>query len=103
MSFATVPDALRAAGKAAADQVGELRGVDCAGSVGQVATAMPGGNAAGAAIRCGDSWKTTFAEWCTEAGRHAEGLTKAGDLYQQGDHAATGVFPSAAPGNRGPR
>ncbi|MGA6091943.1 hypothetical protein [Amycolatopsis sulphurea] len=45
----------------------------------------------------------TFAEWCAEAQRFAEHLGVAADRYQQGDHAAAGVFPSAAPGMRGPR
>jgi hypothetical protein len=103
MGFTTVPDALRAAGKAAGDAMGQLRGVDCASPVSQITAAMPGGKAAGAATQFGDAWKTTFTEWCTEAEQHAEALTHAADLYSQGDLDAASAFPNAAPSNRGPR
>jgi hypothetical protein len=103
MGFTTVPDELRAAGKAAGQTVGDLRVVDYAGEVSRLAAAMPGGNAAGAAAQFGESWKATFTEWCAEAQRHAEALAKAGDLYAQGDAAAASVFPNAAPNNKGPR
>jgi len=101
MGFTAVPDRLRAAGKAAGQSVGDLRVVDYAGEVSRLTAAMPGGNAAGAAAQFGESWKTTFTEWCAEAQRHAEALAKAADLYSQGDDAAASAFPSAAPSNRG--
>ncbi|WP_442876091.1 hypothetical protein [Amycolatopsis sp. NBC_01480] len=45
----------------------------------------------------------TFTEWCSEAQHFADSLNTAADRYQQGDHTAAGVFPSAAPSMRGPR
>jgi hypothetical protein len=95
MGFTTVPEALRAAGRAAAGAMGELRGVDCAGPVSQLAAALPGGKAAGAASSFGNSWKTTFAGWCTEADQQAQALAKAADTYQAGDHAAVSSLPDA--------
>lgn len=103
MGFTTIPDALRAAGKSAADAMGELHGVDCASPVARVAGAMPGGNAAVAATHFRDSLATTFTEWCAEGERHAGGLTQAADLYARGDQNVAGVFLQAGPTMRGPR
>jgi hypothetical protein len=102
MGFTTVPEALRAAGRAADGAMGELRGVDCAGPVSQVAAALPGGNAAGAASSFGNSFKTTFSGWCNEADQQAQSLAKAADAYQRTDHAAAISLPD--PGKlTGPR
>lgn len=103
MSFTAVADTLRTAGRSAGEKVVGLRGADCAEPVGQVAGAVPGGQAAAAAGRFREAWAVTFTEWCTEAQRFADGLITAADRYQQGDHAAAGVFPAAAPPMRGPR
>lgn len=102
MGFTAVVDALRAAGRSAGEKVASLRSADCAGPVGQLAGAVRGGSAAAAAGRCRDALAATFTEWCAEAQRFAEHLSVAADRYQQGDHAAAGVFPSATPGMRGP-
>lgn len=98
-----MPDALRAAGRSAGEQVGVLRGADCAEPAGRVGAAVPGGAAAASAGRCREAWAATFTEWCREAQHFADSLSTAADRYQQGDHTAAGVFPSAAPAMRGPR
>jgi hypothetical protein len=103
MGFTAVPDELRAAGKTALQTVDDLRVVDYAGEIAQVTAARPGGNAARAAAEFGESWKATFTEWCAEAQRHAEGLTRAADLYGHEDSTAASLFPDASPSNRGPR
>jgi hypothetical protein len=103
MGFTTVPDALRAAGRSAGERVGALRGADCAEPAGRVGLAVPGGRAAASAGRCQEALAATFTEWCSEAQRFADSLNSAADRYQQGDHTAAGVFPSAAPSMRGPR
>ncbi|MEW2499741.1 hypothetical protein AB0878_04560 [Amycolatopsis sp. NPDC047767] len=102
MGFTAVVDTLRAAGKSAGENLVGLRSADCAEPVGQVAGAVPGGQAA-AAGRFREAWAATFTEWCAEAQRFAEGLITAADRYQHGDQAAAGVFPAAAPPMRGPR
>lgn len=102
MGFRTVPEALRAARRSAADAVGELRGVDCGEPVNALATAMPGGTTAAAAPSSGGSWTTAFKSWCLDADSQAESLGKAADSYQTADHTGgdqlsdTGIL-------RGPR
>ncbi|MFF0148146.1 excreted virulence factor EspC (type VII ESX diderm) [Amycolatopsis sulphurea] len=103
MGFTTVPETLRGARSAAGEKVGSLRGADCAEPVGRVAGAVQGGSAAAAAAHCQDALSTTFTEWRAEAQRLTDHLGVAADRYQQGDHAAAGVFPSAAPTMHGPR
>jgi len=103
MGFTTVPEALRAACSSAGGKAASLRGADIAEPAGRVAGAVPGGSAAAAAAHCRDALSATFAEWCAEAQRFAEHLGVAADRYQQGDHTAAGVFPSAAPTAHGPR
>lgn len=102
MSFTTVPDALRAAGKSASDKASRLRGADCADQIGRLPGAVPGGKAAASAGHCRDALAATFTDWCAQAQRFGEHLGTAADRYQHGDHTAAGVFP-AEPGMRGPR
>ncbi|RJQ91272.1 MULTISPECIES: type VII secretion target [Amycolatopsis] len=103
MGFTTVPDALRGARSAAGEKVGSLRGTDYVEPVGRVAGAVQGGSAAAAAAHCQDALSATFTKWCADAQRLADHLGVAADRYQQGDHTAAGVFPSAAPTMHGPR
>jgi hypothetical protein len=93
VGFTTVPEALRAAGKAAGDAVGALRGADCGTPVVEVAAALPGSKAAAAATSIAESWKATFSAWCTDAGQQANALTAAADTYGTGDHAAKSSLP----------
>lgn len=88
MGFRTVPDALRAAGKASVDALSQLRGADCAQPVAGLAEALPGGQAAPAASSFGTSWATTFRGWCTDAESYGSDLGLAADRYQAGDDAA---------------
>lgn len=94
MGFTTVPEALRAAGRSAGDAMGELRGVDCAGPVSELATALPGAKAAGAASSFGNSWKSTFTAWCADADEHTTSFGKAADAYVASDHHAQASLPS---------
>lgn len=99
MGFRTVPDALRAAGKAAGDAMGELRGADCAGPIGGLTAALPGGNAASS---FSNSWTSTFKTWCTDADRYGADLVKAADNYQAGENTATDSMSDSGK-LRGPR
>ncbi|RJQ91259.1 type VII secretion target [Amycolatopsis panacis] len=94
---------LRGARSAAGEKVVTLRGTNYAEPVGRVAGAVQGGSAAAAAVHCQDALSATFTEWCAEAQRLADNLGVAADRYQQGDHTATGVFPSATPTMHEPR
>ena len=83
------PEAMRAASKAASDAAGTLRGgADCAGPIGGVASALPGGKASGAASAFSASWTNTFTGWCTEADQYAANLAKAAENYRAGRHGA---------------
>ena len=93
MGFTTVPEALRAGGKAGQGAVGELRGADCGSPVADVAAALPGSTAAGAASAYAAAWKTTFTGWCTDADQHAAALTKAADSYVAADQHAHSSLP----------
>jgi hypothetical protein len=73
--------------------VRELREADCGSPVADVAGALPGGKAAGAASAYADAWKSTFATWCTDADQFAASLTTAAGTYVEGDHAAEGSLP----------
>ncbi|GHG29952.1 MULTISPECIES: hypothetical protein [Amycolatopsis] len=88
MGFRTVPDALRAAGRAIVDALSQLRSADCAQPVTGVAEALPGGQAAPAASSFGTSWGMTFRSWCTEAERYGSDLVLAADHYEAGNHGA---------------
>lgn len=89
MGFRTVPDALRAASRASADALSQLRGADCAQPVTGLTQAVPGGQAAPAASSFVTSWGTTFRGWCSDADRYGSDLGVAADRYQAGDHDAT--------------
>ena len=102
MGFQTVPEALRAARRHAADAVGELRGVDCGEPVRRLAAAMPGGTTAEAAPAMGESWTTAFKSWCVEAESQAESLAAAADRYQATDKAGSDDLTGAG-SLRGPR
>jgi hypothetical protein len=102
MGFHTVPEALRAARRAAADAVAELRGVDCGEPVSALTTAMPGGTTAATAPSSGGSWTTAFTSWCTDAEIHADDLATAADHYQRSDQAG-GDELEAAGALHGPR
>ncbi|MFE0022645.1 hypothetical protein [Amycolatopsis sp. NPDC059021] len=94
MGFTTVPEALRAAGRSAGDAMGELRRVDCAGPVAELAGALPGAKAAGAASSFGNSWRSAFTAWCADADEHVASLGKAADTYVAGDAHAQSSLPS---------
>jgi hypothetical protein len=94
VGFTTAPEALRATGKAADDAMAELRGVDCGEPVSRLTTALPGGNAAGAATSFGNSWKTSFTTWCADADGQAAALGKAADTYIAGDQHAQSSLPT---------
>lgn len=85
--FATVPDALRKAGKTAEAAVTALRSADCGQPVGELATALPGSASGPAATEYADHWTATFRDWCNEAHRHAGNLTDAAKTYSQADHS----------------
>ncbi|MEV6621576.1 hypothetical protein AB0M83_36725 [Amycolatopsis sp. NPDC051106] len=102
MGFQAVPEALRAARRAAADAVAELRGIDCGEPVCTLTTAMPGGTTAATAPSSGGAWTTAFISWCTDAEIHADGLATAADRYQRTDHAG-GDELEAAGALHGPR
>jgi hypothetical protein len=88
MGFRTVPDALRSAGRASADALGQLRSADCAQPVTDLVEALPGGQAAPAASSFGASWTETYRGWCAEAERYGSDLGVAADRYQASDHDA---------------
>ncbi|MBN6034442.1 hypothetical protein [Amycolatopsis sp. 195334CR] len=99
MGFQTVPDALRAAGKAGQDVVADLcGGGDCGSPFREIAAAVPGGETPGAATAFADSWSTAFTAWCTGAERHAVALAEAADSYADGDRAAGAELPVGGPG-----
>ncbi|WP_409462445.1 hypothetical protein [Amycolatopsis sp. GA6-003] len=88
MGFRTVPEELKAAGKAASDAAGVLRSAHCAEPVGQLSSALPGGAAAGAATSFSQSWESDFTAWCTDAERFGTDLGTAARDYQGSDQAA---------------
>ncbi|MBB1152477.1 hypothetical protein [Amycolatopsis dendrobii] len=88
MGFRTVPDELRAAGKAAIDAAGALRSAHCAEPVGQLPNALPGGAAAGAATSFSQSWESDLTTWCTDAERFGTDLGTAARNYQASDQTA---------------
>jgi hypothetical protein len=73
--------------------VRELREADCGSPVADVAAALPGGKAAGAASAYANAWKSTFAAWRTDADQFTASLTTAADSYVEGDHAAQESLP----------
>ncbi|MET8997155.1 hypothetical protein [Amycolatopsis sp. NPDC004169] len=83
-----MPDALRAAGRAIADALSQLRSADCAQPVTGLTDALPGGQAAPAAASFGASWSMTFRGWCSDAERHDSDLGLAADRYEAGDQGA---------------
>jgi hypothetical protein len=102
MGFTTVPEALRAAGKAGQGAVGEIRGADCGKPVADVTAALPGSKSAGVTSPFADSWSNMFADWCTKADQHAAALSTAADAYVAGDHASQESIPGGGTPN-GPR
>lgn len=102
MGFRTVPDALRAAGRTGDNAVGQLHGADCGQPTSGVATAVPGGRAAGAAASFSDGWARAFSQWCGDAERYSGDLGTAADNYQRGDQAAAASAEDAGR-LRGPR
>jgi hypothetical protein len=94
VGFTAVPEALRSAGKAGQDAVGEVRNADCGSPVEDVSGALPGSKAAGAASSFASTWKTTFLNWCDDAERHANALTQAAETYVEGDHHAQSSLPA---------
>ncbi|MBB2501478.1 hypothetical protein [Amycolatopsis echigonensis] len=93
MGFATVPDALRSAGRAGQTAIGEIRAADCGTPVNGATTALPGAKAAGAAGEFASSWAATLTTWCNDAGEHAAALGKAADTYIAGDDHARDALP----------
>jgi hypothetical protein len=93
MTFTTVPEALRAAGRAGHDALGELRGADCGAPVEGVSGALPGAKAAGASGSFANSWTSTFTTWCNDAEQHSTALDKAADAYITGDDCARSSLP----------
>jgi hypothetical protein len=102
MGFHTVPEALHAARRSAAEAVAELRGVDCGEPVCTLAAAMPGGTTAGTAPSMGRSWTTAFKSWCVDAETQAESLATAAERYQATDQAGSDDLTGAG-SLRGPR
>lgn len=100
MGFEAVPDALRAAGRAGEEAVGEIRNADCGAPVADVSAALPGTTSAGAATSFARSWKTTFFGWCDAAGQQAASLIQAADSYIAGDDSANSSLPR--PSTQGP-
>lgn len=100
--FATVPDAVRAAGRTAADASAALRGADCGAPVADLTTALPGSATAGAAGDYAQNWSQTFTSWCDRAGQHATNLTQAAANYARTEQGTTHDFDPSAGGIRGP-
>jgi hypothetical protein len=98
MGFTTIPDAIRAAGKAAGEAMTALRVVDCAGPVANLAAALPGGSAAGAATAYAEAWKATYKAWCADGDQQAAALGQAADSYTNEDHAAASAIPTSDAG-----
>lgn len=101
--FATVPDALQAAGRAAGDAVNALRSADCGQPVGELATALPGSASGPAAVEYADGWTTTYRSWCNDADRHAGNLTQAANTYSQADQSGASYLDRYSGQLRGPR
>ncbi|WP_165436439.1 hypothetical protein [Amycolatopsis suaedae] len=93
MGFTTVPEALRAAGRAGQTAVDGLAGADCGGPVEGVAGAMPGSRSAGAAGAFSSTWTATFTAWRDEAGGHVAALGTAADTYGTADSNAAESIP----------
>jgi hypothetical protein len=100
--FATVPDAVRAAGKTAADASTALRGADCGAPVSDLTAALPGSATADAAGDYARNWSQTFTGWCDQAGRHATNLTQAAANYASTEQGTTHGFDPDAGRVRGP-
>jgi hypothetical protein len=96
LGFTTIPNALRAAGKAAGEAVEALRGADCGSPVADLVEALPGGETTGAASSFAKVWKSTFTAWCEDAERHAIALTQAADTYSATEHTNASNFSGNA-------
>jgi hypothetical protein len=103
VGFTTIPDVLRAAGKTAGEALGALRGADCGSPVADLAGALPGGKATGAASSFATVWKSTFTTWCADAERHATALTQAADTYSATEHTNASNFSENTGKIMGPR
>jgi hypothetical protein len=90
--FATVPDAVRAAGVTMGDAVSVLRGADCGTPVGELTGALPGSVSAGAATSYASAWKSSFVGWCDQAAAHARNMVQAAANYGQTEHGNAESF-----------
>jgi hypothetical protein len=96
--FATVPDAVRAAG----DAVTALRGADCGAPVADLTGALPGSASAVAAGEFADNWSATFTSWCEQARQQAGDLILVAGNYERTEQGNTHDFGSMAGRIRGP-
>jgi hypothetical protein len=79
--FGSIPEAIRAAGKAAETAVSELRQADCGTPVGALAAALPGSVSGPAATDFADSWSEAHRKWCDQAGQHATNFGQVATNY----------------------
>jgi hypothetical protein len=101
--FATVPEAVRAAGVTMADAVSVLRGADCGTPVGELVGALPGSASAGAATNYASAWKSGFVSWCDQSADHARNMIQAATNYGQTEHGNAESFGAHSGTTRGPR
>jgi hypothetical protein len=86
--FEVVADQIRSSAtqvKAAAEGV---RAADPSGEVGDVATALPSSQSAGAAAKLTDAWKKRFTGWYDDGVAQGEKLTSSAESYDVSDYNA---------------
>lgn len=77
--------------QAAADGVEDA---DPSSDIGEVASALPGSQSAGAAATLVDVWRRRFTGWHDDAQAHAANLTASADSYDASDQQAAGRLQS---------
>ncbi|MGH3916528.1 MAG: hypothetical protein ACRDTC_24420 [Pseudonocardiaceae bacterium] len=100
-------DAIRRAGAAAVSAGDQDRGVDLAGPLSGMGSALPGSRSAHAAAGVSTGWAQRVQDWSRDSQGYGENLVKPADLYVASDQAAEahlGQRPAFEPGeDRNPR
>ncbi|GAA4857280.1 hypothetical protein [Saccharopolyspora cebuensis] len=98
MGFTADPEALRKSGKNATSAGEVAGGVRLAPPTGEIAGAMPGGEAAPAAERLAQDWAKELADWARDARAHGESLRGSADEYESGDESSAAGIGAAGAG-----
>ncbi len=96
--FGASLEALHAAGSTARLVGGSAAAVDLAGTVKEVAGALPGSTAAAASGELAQAWRTAMRSWSAEVTTHGDNLHASAQLYQATDGQAGTSFTGTGGG-----